>query len=451
MKIIKPQQVIDFEQPDWTKDPELYVVHQILEQKVDMIKVAAPCFPNLDQNGTIGRTGLTLEQVVRCAIYKQKKNLTYRELAIHTFDSKMGIVFMRMTDGQGFSHQTLQENISKITPEVLEKINIEICKLALELGLDSAKKMRSDSTGIKSNIHYPTNSSLLWDCIRVCARILKRAKKLFSALKVTYSQKTAKKLAFKIVNTKDQQKRIPLFKKMLKIQNKYIQQAETAIAYLKEVSVEDARIDNQRHQFITELESLLPKMKQVYDVAYRKEILGESVPVKEKIFSIFEDHTDCIVKGGRETIFGHKINLTSGKSNLIFDVILERGNPNDTDYFQKTLVNLKENYELIPRDFSTDGAYACIENLDFAKELGVKNVVFSKTKGKLQNFVSSKKMETMLKKWRSGMEAIISNYKRGYDARRCNWKGYEKFKTFVLWNVISFNLMMIAALLLDKA
>ena len=450
MKILKAQKVFDFEQPDWSKDPIMFIAHQILEQELEIIKLASPCFPNLDKNNQMGRSGMTLEQIVRCAIYKQNKELTYRELSIHTYDSKMGIVFMKILDGQGFSHQTLQEHISAITPEVLEKINIKIGKIAIELKLDDGKKMRTDSTAIPAHIHHPTNCSLLWDCIRVGTRILKKTKAIFSEIDVRFWQKSAKKLNFQIVNTRGQEKRIPLFKKLLRIQEKYIAQIETTITYLKQISVEDAKIEKERQQLILELESLLPKMRTVYGAAYRKEILGEKVAIKDKLFSIFEDHTDCIVKGQRLPTFGHKVNLTSGKSNIIFDVIIERGNPNDTEYYSKTLCNLKNNYNLIPRDFSTDGGYASIKNLDFAKEHGVKNIVFGKTKGKLQNITSSKKMQTILKKWRSGIEAIISNLKRAYDSALCKWKGYEKFKSHTLWSVITYNLMMIASLLLDK-
>lgn len=449
MLFFKAQKKFDFEQPDWSKYPELYVIHQILEQRLDIIEIAKPCFPNLDQNNMIGRTGMTLEQVVRCAIYLKIKRLSYRELAIHTADSKMCIVFANMNYGQSFSHQTLQENTSKITPEVLEKINIEIGKFTIELGLDNGKKMRTDSTAIESDIHYPTNCSLLWDCIRVACRILKNVKKLFSDIKVSvYSKKTAKKLNYQIVNTKGQEKRIPLFKNMLRIQKKFTNQVKDAIEQLKSVSFEDKKLEKERMKYLNELESLLPKMEKVYDVAHRKEILGEKVPVSDKIFSIFEDHTDCIVKGQRDVIFGHKVNFTTGKSGFIFDTIIEKGNPSDIDFFPKTIDNLKENYELIPRDISSDGGYASGANLDYAKEKGIENIVFTKVKGKLQNKVSSKKMETMLKKWRSGIEANISNFKRGLNARRATWKGYESFQSFILWSVMAYNLKLLASLIL---
>ena len=448
MLLHNAQKKFDFEQPDWSKDPELYIIHQILEQRTDVIKLAEPCFPNL-KNKKIGRTGLTLEQTVRCAIYKQFKRLKYRELSLHTADSKICIVFTNMEYGQSFSHQTLQEVISKITPDVLSKITIEIGKMAMDLGVDTGKKLRTDSTAIQTNIHHPTNCSLLWDCVRVSCRILRDVRNMFNNIKVSiYSKKTAKKLAYTIVNTRGQEKRIPLFKKMLRIQKKFQDQVIAAIDQLQSVSFEDKELEKERQKKLNELTELLPKMETIYNAAYRKEILDEKVPVDEKLFSIFEDHTDCIKKGKRDVIFGHKVNFTTGKSGIIFDTIIEKGNPPDSSFYDKTLDNMKDHYCLVPRDFATDGGFASLENMDDAKERGIENIVFTKTKGKLQNKVSSKKMETMLKKWRAGIEANISNFKRGLDAGRATWKGYQGFERFVLWSVIAYNLRMLAASLL---
>jgi len=225
---------------------------------------------------------------------------------------------------------------------------------------------------------------------------------------------------------------------------------EQAQEQLSARSFQDPLKEKERLELLQQLNDLLPKMQKVTDIAYRHEILDKQVPVEDKIFSIFEDHTDCIKKGGREVIFGHKINFSSGKSNLIFDCIQERGNPADTSYLPKTLDNIDINFNINPRDVTADGAYASKDNLDDAKARGIVNIVFNKVKGAMQNSASSKKMETMLKKWRSGMEAIISNFKRGLNASTCTWKGWEAFKCYVLWCLITFNMRVIAKWIIDK-
>lgn len=198
------------------------------------------------------------------------------------------------------------------------------------------------------------------------------------------------------------------------------------------------------------MEQLLPLLAQVYDMTYRREIKGESVPNDQKLFSIYERHTDIIVKGGREIKFGHKVNIGTGKSNLILSCAVLKGNPADSTLFEKTIDKVIESYGVVPRDSATDGGYASKANAQYAQEKGIINIVFNKIVGSLKNIVSSKNMETRLKKWRSGIEANISNLLRGFDLFICNWKGFEHFQSKVLWSVIGYNTRVMTAAVLKK-
>ena len=184
----------------------------------------------------------------------------------------------------------------------------------------------------------------------------------------------------------------------------------------------------------------MPLLNQVYSMTYRKEIAGEAVPNDQKLFSIYELHTDIIVKGSREIKFGHKVNIGTGKSNLILTCEVLQGNPADSTLYRDTMDKLVDSYGRVPRDSATDGGYASKANAQYAQEKGIINIVFNKIVGSLKNIVSSKNMETRLKKWRSGIEANISNLVRGYNLKRCNWKGLEHFKSKVMWSVIAYNI-----------
>ena len=224
MKILKRQCFLSFEQADWKTDPELMCMHVILEQKEEIILEASACFANAkaEGQGIIGRSGMTLEQVVRCAVFMRHRRCTYKELSLATSDSKLCRAFTKMEYTQSFSPQALQENISKITDEVLEKMHVAICSYTLELGVDDGKKIRTDSTTITTNIHHPTNAGFLWDCIRVSSRLVKRSHKLINEIRCRSYAKASKKLLYKIVNTKGKnvkEKRLPLFKKMSNITN----------------------------------------------------------------------------------------------------------------------------------------------------------------------------------------------------------------------------------------
>ena len=146
------------------------------------------------------------------------------------------------------------------------------------------------------------------------------------------------------------------------------------------------------------------------------------------------------MKGARDIKFGHKVDFSSGKSNLILNCRILHGNPSDSKLFIPAINAIIRDYSKVPRDSTTDGGYASLANQSYAKEKGIVNIVFNKIVGSLGNIATSKNMETRLKKWRSGMEAVISNIKRGFNLRRCTWKGWEHFETKVLWSVIAYNI-----------
>ena len=175
------------------------------------------------------------------------------------------------------------------------------------------------------------------------------------------------------------------------------------------------------------LESLIPVMEKVYRMAERKEIQKEEVPAGEKIFSIYEQHTDIIVKGWRDVQFGHKVNIGSGSSNLILTCQVLKGNPNDSTLYQGTIERLKADYGKVPKSSTADGGFASIANVEYSRKEGITNIVFNKIRGSLQNVSENKLAESRLKRWRAGMEAVISNLKRGFQIRRCNWKGLAHY------------------------
>lgn len=191
-------------------------------------------------------------------------------------------------------------------------------------------------------------------------------------------------------------------------------------------------------------------MEEVSDITIRYELYGESVPSSGKMFSIYEEHTDIIVKGKREAEFGHKVNLTRGRSKIILDVEIVEGNPKDSQLFEGVLERIRQDYRVTPRDVVTDEGYASLKNQEKVKEKVVVNIVFNKIAGSLKNIARSLNMETRLKKWRSGIEAVISNIKRGFNLYRCEWKGKGHFDAKVLWNVIAYDIRVMSSLMHKK-
>lgn len=430
---------LKFEKADWANNPEFGLLDTVLEQHPELIKLVASDVIKGCKLSEFGRQDMpSVEQVVRAAIYKEMKSLDYRELAYHQTDSRICGQFVKIDNLRPYSFQVFQKYISKISEPNLQKLLVALNKIAIGEGLEDIEKLRQDSTVVETNIHYPTNNSLVWDCIKESHRLLTHLAEEVNDLDYRDYTKDAKKTFYKINNTKSADKRVDLFKKQLITFTKCINQAANVIKKKPGYSIQAMGLH-------AALEKLLPLMLQVYDITERREIKGKTVPNDEKIFSIYELHTDIIVKGSREVQFGHKVNLSTGKSNLILTCEILKGNPSDSTLYQATIDKVIADYSVVPRDSANDGGYASKANAEYAEKKGIINIVFNKITGSLQNIVSSKSMETRLKKWRSGIEAVISNFKRGYNMFRCNWKGEAHFKQKVLWSAIAYNIRVMTA------
>jgi transposase, IS5 family len=439
---------LQFEKELWALSPELAVMDTILNQHPEIYEILKKDITLREGSSSFGRQDMpTVEQIVRAAIYKEMKSLTYRELEYAQHDSRMCSLFIKLDERKPFSFKAYQKYISRISGGALEKVMIAINKIAMGEGLEDGKSIRTEGTVVETNIHHPTNNALVWDCIKTIDRLLKKLKDSGVDIKPRSYRKQAKKTHYKINNTKKKEDREEEFKKQLKLLRSSINQAERAYTATLPKTIGEWL---EAQAVIKELKELMPKAEKVYDITWRHEILGESVPNKDKIFSIFEEHTDIIVKGGRKVEFGHKVNLAGGRSNLILDCRVLDGNPADTAIYGDVLDRINENYRIVPRDIVTDGGYASKDNARLAQEHGIINIVFNKIKGSLKNIVTSKNMETRLKKWRSGMEAVISNLKRGYELFRCEWKTRAHFDAKVYWNVIVYNMRVMTGALLAK-
>jgi transposase, IS5 family len=405
--------VLKFELPDWSKNPELGLIDTILEKRPELLSLLKGDVISGSKASDFGRKDTpTVEQVIRAATFKEFKSLTYRELEYSQSDSRICAVFIKLDERKPYSFQVWQKYISKIKQGSLQKFLVALNQIAIQEGLEDLSAIRTDGTVIEANIHYPTNNSLTWDCIKEAHRLLAHLTKK-EDIKVRDYRKGAKSNYFKINNTKED-RRTTLFKKQL-------------VLFIKSIKQVDKFVKKKR-----------------------KQIKGEKVPNDQKLFSIYELHTDIIVKGSRQVLFGHKVNLVDGKAKLILDCQILKGNPADTNLFNDAIERVKENYGQTPKSVAADGGYASKLNQKKALGQGLANVVFNKVVGSMQNIASSKNMQTRLRKWRSGIESTISNLKRGFNISRCNWKGWANFQSKVLWSVIAYNIRAMTGLVIAK-
>lgn len=394
-----------------------------------------------------GARGMSADQVLRFAIVQRYEGLSFRRLYDRVDDSIVLREFCRVPFGKIPAMSTLQENIKKLRQETLVEINAAVVRHAEREGVEDGKRVRIDTTGVESNIHYPRDSRLLWDSVRVLTRILRRAETELPWLTGKFSDHTrsAKKLLFKITNSRGAKRRKPLYRKLIAATAKVEGYGRRALELL--VPEMCSGVDEMfiAADCASALEHFLPLVRTVIEQAERRVIKGEDVAAADKVLSIFEPHADIIKKGQREILYGHKVLVTGGKSNLILDCQILEGNPADSDEFIPALDRHCGLFGKTPRQVATDAGFASKQNGEKARAMGVRDIAFSTSKGnKLSELVTSARIHKALRKWRAGIEGIISATKRAYGLTRCNWRSFESFKSYVQLAVLTFNLHTLA-------
>jgi len=432
---------------------ELQQISQILDATPKVLDLV---FQDMVRSvlSTTGREGMTAEQVLRCAILKQYRQLTYEELAFHLEDSDSFRGFSRLEMGQYPSKSILQENIKVLREETWEAIHREIIGYAKQEKIESGRKVRIDATAVETDIHYPTDSSLLADGIRIITRWLAEGKELSPTPCYQYSdhRRVVKKRVMTILNAKKDAVRQSAYKDLLMYAGKVREYAMVAIPELAAHKADDITDLFAGKVLAEKLARAVGILDKVIDQTDRRVFKGESVPASEKVVSFFEEHTDIIVKKRRETEYGHKVFLTGGASTMILDCLIVRGNPADTEQYGPMLQRQKDLYGRMPRQVSADGGFASKDNLVFAKEHKVKDAVFAKKRGlSVLDMAKSAWVYKMLRNFRAGIEAGISTLKRAFGLDRCTWKGWEGFKSYVWSSVVSYNLLVLARIKLAEA
>jgi IS5 family transposase len=422
---------------------ELTAISEILDSEPRIARLADQDLRRrCRKNAGTGRPGLTGDQVLRMAVVRQMNGWTFEELEFHLADSLSYRTFCRV----GFLHRppsraTIAENIKLLREKSMAKINTMLVKSPAARKLDNGETVRIDSTVVRSPIHAPTDSSLLFDCVRVLVRSLRRVEKWTGFDGFHVHIKRAKRRLIEIQHAKPHEtgKRLVGYRDLLTL-------AEATVGYAACALEHTASEKNEPVQRLRlKMEEAITVTARVIDQTRRRVIDGERVPATEKVVSIFETHTDVIVKDNRETYYGHKLFLTGGKSGLILDCAVVKGNAADSAWTVPMIDRHKKNFGAAPIQASYDGAFASKENLVKAKELGVADVCFAKRRGiEVLDMVRESWIYKKLRAFRSGIESIISWLKRSFGLSRCVWKGAESFVAYVRIGVLAANLLILA-------
>lgn len=428
-------------------DKELKHIDALLEDMPEIVDCIHKDLQPEDQR-TDGRPGVHAERVLRAAILKTMKQLPYRELAkaIHGNLHYRWFTKYNLDNVPHFS--TLQKLINRINPVAWSLVKEIIVQYTRESRFEKGHSIRADTTVVETDIGYPIDAKLLKDCVRVLTRTMERALIIIPGKKFAFAkrERRAKKRSYQIVMAKGpkvKQIRKKHYKDLIKVTNEVYEKSVRCLKQLEKSShLEAFAIAEQLDHFMT-LASV------VIDQSERRVLHDEKVPVDQKVVSIFEEHTDIIKRGKTQcpTEFGHKVLFVTGKIGIITQYKTYQGNPGDNTMVEDIISVHKKQFSKAPRSFAGDRRFFSADNDKIAQKAGVQKMSVCKPGKRSKARIDFEKNGWFkkLQKFRAGIEGTISALMRGCGMKRCLWKGWRSFQSYVGLCVVTFNLRKLAA------
>jgi IS5 family transposase len=402
-----------------------------------------------------GRTGMAPDRLLRCCVMKHLKGWSFRDLER---ELRSNLVYRRFTH---FDAETTPDfsvfsrSFALLSPAVTAEIHQRVLRLACEHGVAQGQKLRSDTTAVESNVHYPTDSSLLGDGIRVLSRSLQRIRHecQHGALAVVDHGRAVKHRlleigrAAKCLTEANQERMQDSYQKLLGLTRGVVRQASEVVqrwtkGRLKVVG-KVLRVETQ----IGQLRHFLPLVENVIRQTKERVVEGNS-QVEEKVLSLFEPHTEVIRKGKahKPNEFGRLVRIDEVENGIVSGYQVLTGNPADTKAWMPALQQHQAGFGRVPEMATADRGYFSAENEREAQALGVKKVALP-ARGRLSAKRAEQQKQRWFRRalrWRAGCEATISTLKHPFSMARATYKGGPGFVRYVGWCVITKNLFSIA-------
>jgi IS5 family transposase len=416
---------------------QLRKISDLLDEHPIILTLIARDFDKKETKKT-GACGLSLESILRCLFLKQILRVSYRQLAFHLSDSPSYRAFARLRSEDSPSKSALQNTVRRISAETLHQINQQLMLHWITERTLSLDSVRIDSTVVDSNIANPLDSQLLNDGVRVLSRMMASSRNTTGVRhRFTDQRKKSKSLSFQIFHAKKPVKDA-LYPKLLTCVSITLKQLERAIEKTLQEAIEPCAATF----WIEKAEHYRSLLLRVVDQTQRRVFQGEKVPASEKLVSLFEPHTDIIVKTNRDVQYGHKINLATQAEGFVTYLNIENGNPSDKSLFLPVLDASLKDYGCVPEETVADGGYASRANVEQGREKGTDRTVFNKRCGLGYHQMGVKKKTfDKLRNFRAGIEGNISELKRALGMSKARWKGYDGFAAYVWSSALSYNLM----------
>jgi IS5 family transposase len=441
-------------------EPTLKAIADFLDQHGAIVhRVRRDLLRGLKKPRT-GRTGLTAPQVLRSMILMRVKNWDYRELRERIADGYTLRHFTNFNSQRVPQHDAFNRAFNRLTPDTLQAVNDAVIHAAVSLGLEDGTKLRVDTTVVETDVHHPTDNTLLWDSVRVLTRLVRKLDGVLPAGVGPFTNRTrcARRRMQEIQRmtaTERRRRQVRTYRALIRVTEQVIAEARAVVTrtvrvrgldLITQVAVAALRAEIARH---CELGT------RVVSQARRRVLQGEQVPTEEKLYSIFETHTDLIKRGKvlKPVEFGHKVFLAESGRGLITQYRVLSGNPADQLHVKPSLDRHTALFDSAPQLYSSDRGFFNEANLQTCQRAGVILTCIPQSGGKRSPEREALEKSRAFKRgqrFRAGIEGRISVLFRGRGMKRALVEGREHFELFVGAAVLANNLMVIAELLRGK-
>jgi IS5 family transposase len=442
-------------------EPLLQNISDFLDDHEEMIEAVRRDLKRGLQKPATGRGGLTPQQVLRSLVLMRVKNWNYRELRERIADGYTLRQFADFYCRPVPKHDAFNRAFNRLTPQTLQAVNELVVQAAVDLGLEDGQTLRVDSTVVQTDIHHPTDNTLLWDVVRVIARLISCLAEAVQQHMQGFRNRTraARRRMQEIqrMTPKERHERqTEKYRQLIGIAEEVVDSARKVLQQARKARGKDLVAELTIAELRKEIAHYCELGDSVIDQARRRVLEGEQVPNAEKIYSIFETHTDLIKRGKVLTPveFGHKVFLAESAQGLITQYEVLQGNPGDDQQVEPSLERHKENFGRAPELYSSDRGFFSETNVKSCKQKGVKVVCIPQRGGKKTAKRKAYEKSPAFKegqRFRAGIEGRISVLFRGRGMKRCLAEGRQRFEVLVGAAVLANNLMRIAAMLSKRS
>jgi IS5 family transposase len=404
---------------------------------------------------TRGRKQTPAEVILRMLILKHARNWSFEALEQEVRVNLVYREFTRIGTEKVPDAKVVAKIARVLGPGVIEELHRRIVELARDNKLITGRKMRVDTTVVETNIHYPTDSSLLGDGTRVLTRLMKQVEEKVGGLtqRVRNRMRSIRKKVVLIAVSSRQkgpqgdERRRKLYGELLTLARKVVREAGRVTKEIGEFSRQKQR---KAKDLVDQIGTMSDRVRQVIRQT-KARVFGGETKVPGKIVSVFEPHTEIIRKGkaSKPTEFGKMLKIQEAENQVItgYEVFDER--PNDSDLLVSSVENHKECFGRTPDLVAADAGFYSSANEKALQEMGVKRISVPNrnTKSMARRSIQKQRWFKRGQRWRTGCEGRISVLKRRHGLNRCRYRGQDGMNRWVGLGVIADNLINIGHLM----